>query len=265
MSGLAEALGASATPVIAEVKVHGGDGAGLLRGRTPAEVVAAYQEAGAAALSVVTGRWFGGTPDLLGEVVSRTSLPVLRKDFVVGAAQLRRTRDLGASAVLLTARLLAVDTLRTLVGQALDLGLTPFVEVVDEAEVAALGPVAADCVVAVNNKDITVRETDAGGPDRGLRLLPAVLDSGTRCAVSASGIDDPADAARLLRAGYSGLLVATALLAADHPADWFGELRRHLTTDPSARLELRRHPTTDPSARLADARQRTAADHPENP
>ncbi len=228
MSAFAAALRGSATPVIAEVKVHGGDGVDLLRGRTPADVVDAYHEAGAAALSVVTGRWFGGTPELLREVVSRTALPVLRKDFVVSAGQLRRTRDLGASAVLLTARLLPAGAASALAEQALELGLTPFVEVVDETEIAGLGPIAADCVVAVNNKDITVRETDAGELDRGLRLLPAVQRSGTGCPVSASGIDHPADAARLLAAGYRGLLVATALLTADHPAGWFAELRRHL-------------------------------------
>lgn len=232
MSGnFTAALRASATPVIAEVKVHGGDGTRLMRGRTVAEVVAAYHEAGAAALSVVTGRWFGGTRELLREVASLTDLPLLRKDFVVGRAQLRQTRELGASAVLLTARLLPAATLVALAHQALELGLTPFVEVADEAEIAALGPVAADCVVAVNNNDIATRETGAGEPGRDLRLLPAVLGTGTSFPVSAGGIDDPARAARLLAAGYAGLLVATALLTADHPAAWFANLRQSLAAD----------------------------------
>ncbi|MEU4770231.1 hypothetical protein AB0H12_44155 [Actinosynnema sp. NPDC023794] len=224
------ALRASTTPVIAEVKVRGGDGTQLLRGRSVADVVAAYHEAGAAALSVVTGRWFGGTCELLHEVASRTDLPLLRKDFVVGRAQLRRTKELGASAVLLTARLLPAGRLPELVHQALELDLTPFVEVADETEIAGLGAVAPDCVVAVNNSDIATRET-AGDPGRDLRLLPAVLGTGTAFPVSAGGIDDPARAARLLAAGYTGLLVATALLTADHPAAWFADLRRNLTTE----------------------------------
>ncbi|QNS09306.1 beta/alpha barrel domain-containing protein [Streptomyces xanthii] len=221
----AAALRAAARPVVMEVKRQDADGRELLGGRTVAEVVAAYEAAGAPCVSVVTGRWFGGTEALLAEVAALTSLPLLRKDFVTSRGQLRRSRELGASAVLLTARLLAAGTLERLTETALELGLTPFVEVADAAEAAAV-PYGESCVVAVNNKDIATGERGAGDLTRGPALLPAVRATGTGCAVSASGIDGPRTAAGLLDAGFDGLLIGTGLLTAGSLPEWIARFDR---------------------------------------
>lgn len=214
-----DALLAAPRPVIMEVKRQDADGTDLLGARSVTEVVAAYEEAGAPCISVVTGRWFGGGEALLEEVAASTRLPLLRKDFLTSRRQLERSRDLGASAVLLTVRLLPGGVLARLVDHALELGLTPFVEVADAAEAAAV-PRAGRCVVAVNNKDITTRERLPGDIERSSTLLPAVRETGARCAVSASGIAGPEDAARLLDEGFDGLLIGTGLLRAPHPAHW---------------------------------------------
>ncbi|MEW1818833.1 indole-3-glycerol-phosphate synthase [Streptomyces diastaticus] len=219
----ADALTSAHRPVIMEVKRQDADGNDLLGGRTVAETVARYERAGAPCISVVTGHWFGGTEDLLAEVAALTELPLLRKDFVTSRSQLVRTRELGASAVLLTAKLLPAGVLARLAGHALELGLTPFVEIADEAEAAMAAP-GPDCVVAVNNKDITTRERFPGDLVRSTDLLPAVLATGTRCAVSAGGITDPGRAARLLDAGYAGLLIGTGLLGAPSLTRWCAEL-----------------------------------------
>jgi indole-3-glycerol phosphate synthase len=222
-SGFVEALLAAERPVIMEVKRKDAHGHDLLGDRTVASVVAGYEAAGAPCLSVVTGRWFGGTDDTLREVAELTDLPLLQKDFLTRQSQLVKARDLGASAVLLTAALLPASALAKLVDQGLGLGLVPFVEVTTEAEVAAV-PHAEDCVVAVNNKDIKVQERDAGDIDRSLAMLAPVRRSGTRCPVSASGITDPAVAGRLLDAGFAGLLVGTALLRSGHAGEWMAAL-----------------------------------------
>jgi indole-3-glycerol phosphate synthase len=222
-SAFVEALLAAERPVITEVKRKDAHGNDLLGDRTIADVVAGYQAVGAPCLSVVTGRWFGGTEDTLREVVALTDLPVLQKDFITRRSQLVRARDLGASAVLLTAALLPASALAKLVEQSLVLGLVPFVEVTTEAEIAAV-PSAGDCVIAVNNKDIKIAERDAGEIDRSLALLEVVRASGTPCPVSASGIDDPAVAGRLLDAGYAGLLVGTALLRSHRVDEWMAAL-----------------------------------------
>jgi indole-3-glycerol phosphate synthase len=121
--------------------------------------------------------------------------------------------------VLLTAALLPASSMRSLVTAALRTGLTPFVEITGEAELEHV-PHADECVIAVNNKDIKTREQDSGDIGRSLALLPALTAAGTPCPVSASAIDTPETAARLLRAGYRGLLIATALLRTEDLHAW---------------------------------------------
>ncbi|MFD3544778.1 indole-3-glycerol-phosphate synthase [Streptomyces sp. NPDC058655] len=213
-----EALQASATPVVMEVKRRDAHGYDMLGGRTPAAIVQAYETAGAPCVSVVTGRWFGGSPDLLRDVAALTGLPILQKDFITRKDQIRTAKELGASAVLLTAALLPATSMRTLVTECLLTGLTPFVEITEEAELACVHH-PDECVIAVNNKDIKTRERGAGDLGRSLDLLPAVRATGA-LPVSASGIDSPATAAGLLDAGFGGLLVGTSLLRTGSPAHW---------------------------------------------
>ncbi|MGA4837476.1 indole-3-glycerol-phosphate synthase [Streptomyces sp. G45] len=229
-----DALLGSGRPVIMEVKPRSADGEDLLRGRSPTEIADRYEAVGAPCLSVVTGRWFGGHLGLLAEVTGHTQLPVLQKDFLTNADQLRQASDLGAAAVLLTAALLPKVALARLAEQALALGLTPFIEVATSAEVDALPP-CEGCVVAVNNKDIRTRERGDADLDRSRRLLPAVRGTGSPCPVSASGIDDPRVAARLLSAGYAGLLVGSHLLRADRLEAWCAELDEALLAAPVPR------------------------------
>ncbi|QLQ36632.1 indole-3-glycerol-phosphate synthase [Micromonospora robiginosa] len=214
-------------PIVMEVKRRDAAGADLFGGRSVARIVATYERAQAPCLSVVTGRWFGGTPDLLREVRSLTDRPLLQKDFITGRRDLDRAVALGAQAVLLTARLLARSTLDALVAAAVRRGLTPFVEVATRAEIRAV-PRPDECVVAVNNADIGDRERGGGDLRRGLDLVDEVVATGTRCAVSASGIDGPASAARLLRAGYQGLLIGAGLLrAGDDLPGWLAAFEQH--------------------------------------
>lgn len=221
-----ESLLGADRPLIMEVKRRDGHGGDLLGDRSIADVVADFEAAGAPCISVVTGRWFGGTQDMLRAVLALTDRPVLQKDFITRRDQLHAAARLGASAALLTAALLPRSSLPTLVGTCLDVGLTPFVEVTSEAEIDEV-PEAEACVIAVNNKDITTAERDAGDIERSVRLLPALARSGTRCPVSASGIDRPEVAARLLDAGFAGLLIGTSLLRTRGLSAWLDELDRH--------------------------------------
>ncbi|MFF7995021.1 indole-3-glycerol-phosphate synthase [Kitasatospora xanthocidica] len=222
-TGFLDALLDAPRPLIMEVKLrdpHGGD---LLAGRTVTDLVTRYEQAGAPCLSVVTGRWFGGTTRLLREVTATTTLPVLQKDFLTRPAQLEAAHAMGASAVLLTAALLPATSLNRLITCALALGLTPFVEITHAHELDHL-PHPDSCVIAVNNKDIRTRERDTGDLERSLRLLPAVRATGCRAPVSASAITNPHTAARLLDAGYAALLVGTALMRTDDIHTWLTTL-----------------------------------------
>jgi len=210
--------------VIMEIKRQDGHGEDLLRGRSVTDVLSAYRSAAAPCLSVVTGRWFGGDDQLLDDVARLGALPILKKDFITRDSQIVAAKASGASAVLLTAGILPAQVLRRRIGTALREGLTPFVEAASEAELEAVVH-GEQCIVAINNKDIRHRERDRADLDRSLALLGAARATGTPCPVSASGIEDPADAARLLDAGYEGVLVGSGLLRADSVSDWIGDLQ----------------------------------------
>jgi len=221
-----DALLRARLPVIMEVKRHDGHGVELMGDRTVPEVVAEYVDAGASCLSVVTGRWFGGDDEMLREVAGLTDLPLLKKDFITRERQIVEAKEMGASAILLTARILPRKPFQKLIETTLSHGLTPFVEVAEHEEIDSV--VRADeCIVAVNNKDIRTQERDAGDIELSRSLLAATIKTGTPCPVSASAITDPRVAAELIAAGFKGLLIGTGLLRSESVAAWIADFERH--------------------------------------
>ena len=211
-------------PIIAEIKPSTPEHGDLLRGRRIEDIVATYEAAGAACISVVTGRWFGGSPHLLEQVAAATKLPILQKDFIVTAAAITRSAAMGASAVLLTSTVVTRQALLRLVDDALALGLTPFVELASSAELCDLG-LPPGAIAAVNNKDIRSKECSGDGVSRSFELLAMAKATGAGAIVSASGIASPAIARSLLVAGYDGLLVGTAALRAESLSHTLAEFR----------------------------------------
>jgi indole-3-glycerol phosphate synthase len=225
-SAFIDALLSGRLPIIMEVKRSDGEGAELLGERTIADIVSQYVAVGAPCISVVTGKWFGGTDAMLEEVASLTDLPLLKKDFITREKQIVAAKEMGASAVLLTAKILPAKTFQHLTEIALSHGITPFVEVVDRTELdSVIHP--EDCVIAVNNKDINTREREPGDIDTSRALLEATIAAGTPCPVSASAIVDPRIAAELVDAGFKGLLIGTGLLRAESITGWVEEFERH--------------------------------------
>lgn len=225
-SSFIEALLAGRVPIIMEVKRSDGEGSELIGERAIADIVTQYEAAGAPCLSVVTGRWFGGSDAMLEEVAGLTEKPLLKKDFITREKQIVAAKEMGASAVLLTAKILPSKTFQHLIEVALGHGVTPFVEIVDQTELASvIHP--EDCVIAVNNKDINTREREPGDIDTSRSLLDATLQTGTPCPVSASAILDARIAAELIDAGFKGLLIGTGLLRAPSIQGWVEEFERH--------------------------------------
>jgi len=216
-----------------EVKRQDANGVQLMGERTIPELVAEYTAAGAPCISVVTGRWFGGDDQMLLDVAELTGLPLLKKDFITRERQIEAAKEMGASAILLTAQILPKTALPKLIESTLGHGLTPFVEVVDEDE---LGRVvhADECVVAINNKDIRNQERDPGDIDVSRGMLEPALRTGTPCPVSASAINDPKVGAELIAAGFKGLLIGTGLLRSGSVQSWVDEFEQHRATLRSA-------------------------------
>ncbi|MEX0679050.1 MAG: hypothetical protein WD063_18395 [Pirellulales bacterium] len=198
--------------VIAELKGRRSEGVDLIRGRSAAEIARVYQSAGAAALSVVTSRWFGGSLRLLEEVAAAgVGLPILRKDLIASERAIEKTKRAGASAVLLILPLLGLKRLAAMLQAAREASLEPFVEVATRDEIEQVRHIY-DGVIAINNSDIKTGEVQGEGVDRSLNLIDR---ADPRLWISASRIAGPDDVRMLAAAGFNGILIGTHLLLAD--------------------------------------------------
>jgi indole-3-glycerol phosphate synthase len=215
MTRIASTKRSGTIPIIAEIKAFSPSQGDLLKGRDIRHIAREYARAGAACISIVTGRWYHGSPVMLEMIAQAVDLPILRKDFITSKDQLRVSRKLGASAVLLTRRLLTTRHLEQLAAYCEELELVPFIEVADEAELADL-KLNPGTVLAVNNRDISVKETDDTGVSKSLALIPSMPAVKGLMWVSASGITSPQEARRLFHAGFDALLIGTALMQAEN-------------------------------------------------
>ena len=200
---------AAAGPValIAEVK-KASPSVGLIRADfNPVSIAQTYERHGATCISVLTdARFFQGSLDDLRAVRTAVEIPVLRKDFVLDAYQLLEARAAGADAVLLIAECFDDCQLRGLHAQTLALGMTPLVELYEQANLQRVFDAGAT-LIGVNNRDLRTFETDL---EHVIRLRPQVPD---QCLlVAESGIHTAADVARLRAAGIDAMLVGQSLM-----------------------------------------------------
>jgi len=199
--------------VIAEVKRRSPSAGAIAPGLDPVAHAMAYVAGGAAAVSVLTEpTFFGGTMDDLELVRRAVSVPILRKDFILDPVQLHEARTARASAVLLIVRILRVGQLRSLVGQAHDLGLATVVEVHDEEELDQALEYAPE-MVGVNARNLETFDVDPATLQRLLgRVPPGVI------ALAESGMSSRSDVERAASWGADAVLVGTALASAGDPA-----------------------------------------------
>jgi indole-3-glycerol phosphate synthase len=218
--GFAGAVWSAPAPaVIAEVK-RASPSAGAIADADPAERARVYEGAGAAAISVLTEPLhFDGSLADLRAVHLATTVPVLRKDFLVHPAQVIEARVEGADAVLLIAAALSEIELRAMLAAAEDLGLGALVETHSEDDLErALGTDAK--VIGVNARDLETLEVDA---DRALRLVSKIPKD--RIAVLESGISTREHVELALAAGARAVLVGEALMRAPDPGAALRRLR----------------------------------------
>lgn len=205
-------LRAPGLSVIAEVKRSSPSKGRLATIPDPAALARAYQDGGAAAISVLTERRrFQGSLDDLIAVRKSVATPLLRKDFVVTEYQLWEGRAAGADLALLIVAALDDGELRRFldVGQAL--GITCLVEAHTEDEVRRAVDAGAT-LIGVNNRNLKTLEVDLAQFEKLAGLIP---DHALK--VAESGILDLPDAARVAAAGADAILVGEALVKHGDP------------------------------------------------
>ena len=189
----------------------------------PVAIARDYEQAGAAAVSVLTEPYFFmGEDGFLAAVSQSVNIPVLRKDFVVDELMIYEAKVLGASAVLLICAILSDEELTRYVALCHELGLSALVEAYEPDEVPRALAAGAR-VVGVNNRDLRTFEVDFG---RSIDLRPLVGPD--RVFVSESGVQTADDVARLAEAGVDAVLIGETLMRAPNKRAALDELRRRL-------------------------------------
>ena len=186
----------------------------------PAALAASLEQAGAAALSVLTEEdFFSGSLADLKEASRVTKIPILRKDFIVDPWQVWETRAAGADSFLLIAAILDDSSLRELLDLGRSLKMEALVEVHSREELKRALAAGAR-IVGVNNRDLRDFQVHV---ETSLELAEAIPDD--RIAVSESGLRSHNDLVRLQLAGFDAFLIGEQVMQSADPGAALRELR----------------------------------------
>ena len=212
--------------IIAELK-KASPSKGLIRASfDPASLARELEEGGAAALSVLTEpEFFQGSLQNLRIAAGSTSLPCLRKDFIVEEVQITEARAHRADAILLIVAALEVSELRLLADRARELQLDVLCEAHDEDELQRALDAGCD-LIGINSRDLRTFRVDLNTAFRLAKKFPKSI-----LAVAESGINSASDITELRAVGYEAFLIGESLMKAAFPGS---ALRRLLGAAVSA-------------------------------
>ena len=209
-----ESVSSAGVAIIGELK-KASPSRGLIRSDfDPAKLAREMEAAGAAALSVLTDEnFFQGSLANLRTASANSSLPCLRKDFIIDEFQVLEARANCADAILLIAAVLSQQELIALSKRAAEIHLDVLCEVHDEQELGRA--LDAGCnLIGVNNRDLRTFKVDL---ETALRLADSI--PGDVLTVAESGIESGADIGRLRRSGYDAFLVGERLMKEKSPGE----------------------------------------------
>jgi len=214
----AEALRQPGLGAIAEVKRRSPSAGDLRPDADPAKLAAAFEHAGAAAISILVDDRFGGSFDDLRAARASTRVSLLAKGFFSTRSQLEEARAAGADAVLLLLRDLVDQSMMEMMQTTAELGLDALVEAHDAHELKRAVALGAE-VIGLNARDLSTFEIERRAQ------LELVADAPRdRVVVAESGIVSRAQGAAAELAGADAILVGSTLMRADDPAEELSKL-----------------------------------------
>ncbi len=200
-------LEAKGVSIIAEVK-KASPSKGVIREDFNAiKIARIYDENSASAISVITDeKFFQGSLEYLRSIRKITSLPILRKDFIVDQYQIYESRLAGADAILLIVGALSARNLKDFLVLTASLDMDALVEVHSEEELEAAIE-AGSAIIGINNRDLNTFTTDLRTTERLAAKVPP-----STVIVSESGINTFVDIRMLKLCGVDGFLIGEALM-----------------------------------------------------
>ncbi len=190
---------------------------------SPLEVTSAYEKSGASAISVLTDQdFFGGSFDDIIQIRQQTSIPILRKDFMVDEYQLYEAKNMGADIVLLIAACLSVSQVDEFTDLAHQLGLEVLLEIHTEEELQHYNKNID--LVGINNRNLKNFRVDLEHSIQLKNLLPKETLS-----VAESGIYSVEDFMYLKEKGFNGFLMGEYFMKNENPGNKFREFVLNVT------------------------------------
>ncbi|MFH1975626.1 MAG: indole-3-glycerol phosphate synthase TrpC [Pseudomonadota bacterium] len=211
--------GPSGINIIAEIKRASPSKGFLCPDLDPGKYAAEYEKGGAAAISVLTDKsFFMANPGDLIKAREASSLPVLRKDFIISSYQIYETSAMGADALLLIARILSKEQIKDFLALCSEIGIDALVEVHTEKDLEKVSDAGAR-FIGINNRNLNSFETDTENAVRISRLLEP-----GQIAVAASGIKGRMDIEKNLSSGIYNFLIGESIVKSGNPAEFIKSL-----------------------------------------
>ena len=211
--------GPSGANIIAEIKRASPSKGVICPDLNPVTYAVEYERGGAAALSVLTdGPHFKGSIQDLKSARKSTTLPVLRKDFMISSYQIYESAVMGADAILLIVRILDLQQLKEYLDLCDELQMDALVEVHSEKDMEKATRAGAK-LIGINNRNLRSFETDIHTSIRMNSLLEP-----HQVAVAASGIRSRKDIKKMNSSGIWNFLIGERLVRAKHPGAFLKSL-----------------------------------------
>jgi indole-3-glycerol phosphate synthase / phosphoribosylanthranilate isomerase len=220
MGRFADALAKPGLGAIAEVKRRSPSAGDLRPDADPPVLAAAFESAGAAAVSILVDERFAGSWDDLRSARRTSSLPLLAKGFFSTRQDLETAKSAGADAVLLLLRDLGDSQMGDLLAVAAELGLDTLVEAHDAKELERAVTLEAP-VIGLNARDLGTFEID-----RASQLALIAKAPRDRIIVAESGVWNRAHGAAAELAGANAVLIGSALMRSPDPGAKLADLLR---------------------------------------
>lgn len=187
----------------------------------PLRMAQIYTEGGVSAISVLTDeRFFGGRLDYLSAVRQFTSLPILRKDFIIDPYQIYESKAAGADLILLIAKILSAQQIAEFKQLAVEVNLEILLELHDENDLNKLPKkLNKHLVLGVNNRNLNTFQVDFKNSQYLKQLLPPAIP-----VIAESGIQTAEDCRKFQSFGFNGALIGETLMKSSDPAQTLRDL-----------------------------------------